>query len=76
MSLFDGDEQRCSEYCAAARRQLEDMLDQRTAELIALRKAAVEHSIASPSKFATMQSALGPWGQRYEPLPLCFFLCF
>ena len=53
------------------------MLDQRTAELIALRKAAVEHSIASPSKFATMQSALGPWGQRCDPvtpLPFALFL--
>ncbi|KAK9834774.1 hypothetical protein WJX74_010161 [Apatococcus lobatus] len=50
----------------AHQQQLEDMLDQRTAELIALRKAAVEHSIASPSKFATMQSALGPWGQREQ----------
>ena len=54
-------------------RQLEDALDQRTAELIALRKAAVEHAAASPIKSAPLQEALGSWGaaaalpQRWAP---------
>lgn len=43
------------------RRRLEDALDSRTAELIALRKAAVEHTAASPIKSAPLQSALGAW---------------
>jgi hypothetical protein len=44
-----------------AHRQLEDALDQRTAEFIALQKAAVEHAVVSPIKSLPLQSALGPW---------------
>lgn len=43
-------------------RRLEDALDQKTAELIALRKAAVEHMGNSPMKSTPLQSALGDWG--------------
>ena len=45
------------------RRQLEDEMDQRTAELIALRKAAVEQVASGPStpKGQALQTALGPW---------------
>ena len=44
-------------------RQLEDALDQRNAELIDLRKAALEHAVASPIKPSShLQSALGAWG--------------
>jgi len=43
-------------------RRLEDALDQKTAELIALRKAAVEHMGTSPLKSTPLQSALGDWG--------------
>jgi hypothetical protein len=32
------------------------------AELISLRKAAVEHAAGSPIKSAPLQSALGAWG--------------
>jgi hypothetical protein len=42
-------------------RQLEDALDQRTAELFALQKAAVEHAAVSPIKSLPLQSALGQW---------------
>eukprot|EP00884_Botryococcus_braunii_P022705 jgi/Botrbrau1/9118/Bobra.0305s0022.1 len=42
-------------------KQLEDALDQRTAEFIALQKAAVEHAVVSPIKLLPLQSALGPW---------------
>ncbi len=42
-------------------RHLEDALDQRTAEFIALQKAAVEHAVVSPIKSLPLQSALGPW---------------
>ena len=52
----------------AARRRLEDALDSRTAELIALRKAAVEHTAASPIKSAPLQSALGAWASGPSPL--------
>lgn len=46
-----------------ARRQLEDAVDQRNAELIDLRKAALEHAVASPIKPSShLQSALGAWG--------------
>jgi hypothetical protein len=50
------------------RRRLEDALDSRTAELIALRKAAVEHAAASPIKSAPLQSALGAWASGPSPL--------
>ena len=50
------------------RRRLEDALDARTAELIALRKAAVEHTAASPIKSAPLQSALGAWASGPSPL--------
>lgn len=43
------------------RRRLEDTLDMRTSELIALRKAAVEHSAVSPVKSAQLALALGAW---------------
>ncbi|KAG1674732.1 hypothetical protein FOA52_013567 [Chlamydomonas sp. UWO 241] len=43
-------------------RQLEDALDGKTAELIALRRAALEHAQGSPVKSAPLQSALGAWG--------------
>ena len=49
-------------------RRLEDALDSRTAELIALRKAAVEHTAASPIKSAPLQSALGAWASGPSPL--------
>ena len=46
-----------------ARRRLQDELDQRSAELIALRKAAVEEQAAAPGLLsAPLQSALGRWG--------------
>ncbi|KAK9805923.1 hypothetical protein WJX73_005541 [Symbiochloris irregularis] len=43
--------------------QLQDEVDVRTAELIALRKAAVEQVAASPAtpRGAALQNALGPW---------------
>jgi len=53
---------------AASLRRLEDALDSRTAELIALRKAAVEHAAASPIKSAPLQSALGAWASAPSPL--------
>ncbi len=43
-------------------RSLEDALDQKTAELIDLRKAALEHAVASPIKSIPLQAALGQWG--------------
>ncbi|KAK3254569.1 hypothetical protein CYMTET_36218, partial [Cymbomonas tetramitiformis] len=43
-------------------RMLEDGLDQKTSELIALRKAAMEHASSSPMKNLELQSALGMWG--------------
>lgn len=43
-------------------RKLEDALDQKTAELIALRKAAVEHAAVSPIKSTPLGKALGDWG--------------
>jgi hypothetical protein len=44
-------------------RRLQDELDQRSAELIALRKAAVEEQAAAPGLLsAPLQSALGRWG--------------
>ncbi|CAL8468827.1 g8368 [Coccomyxa elongata] len=49
-------------------KRLEDALDSRTAELIALRKAAVEHAAASPIKSAPLQSALGAWASGPSPL--------
>ena len=55
--------------CGRLIRRLEDALDARTAELIALRKAAVEHAAASPIKSAPLQSALGPWASS-APSPL------
>lgn len=57
-------------------RRLEDALDSRTAELIALRKAAVEHAAASPIKSAPLQSALGAWASGPSPLGCAhFFMC-
>lgn len=50
-------------------RQLEDSLDQRTAELIALQKAAVEHAVVSPIKSLPLQSALGPWAAGHIRKP-------
>lgn len=50
-------------------RQLEDALDQRTAELIALQKAAVEHAVVSPIKSLPLQSALGPWAAGHVRKP-------
>lgn len=47
-------------------RGLEDALDQRSAELIALRKAAVQQAAAAPAGSAAaapLQSALGRWGE-------------
>lgn len=43
-------------------RQVEDSLDQKTAELIRLRKAAVEQTASSAKKNSTLQTALGDWG--------------
>ena len=54
----------CSEHFMA--RQVEDALDQRTAELIALQKAAVEHAAASPLKSMPLQSALGAWASAAQ----------
>ena len=51
---------------------MEDALDSRTAELIALRKAAVEHTAASPIKSAPLQSALGAWASGPSPLGCAF----
>ncbi|KAK9846008.1 hypothetical protein WJX81_008288 [Elliptochloris bilobata] len=45
----------------AHQKRLEDTLDMRTSELIALRKAAVEHSAVSPVKSAQLALALGAW---------------
>jgi hypothetical protein len=50
-------------------RKLEDALDARTAELIALRKAAVEHSVTSPVKSEPLQTALGDWGSEARGTP-------
>ena len=52
----------CINAPACTRRKLEDALDQKMAELISLRKAAVEHAAGSPVKSAPLQSALGAWG--------------
>lgn len=43
-------------------KDLEDTLDKRTGELFRLRKAAVEHTTASPLKNDALVSALGAWG--------------
>ncbi|GMH40298.1 hypothetical protein BSKO_08202 [Bryopsis sp. KO-2023] len=45
-------------------RQLEDGLDQKTAELIKLRKAAVEQTANSPSQYMSLRSALGDWANN------------
>lgn len=48
-------------------RQLEDALDHKNAELIDLRKAALEHAVASPIKPSShLQSALGAWGNGVQ----------
>jgi len=48
-------------------RQLEDALDHKNAELIDLRKAALEHAVASPIKPSShLQSALGAWGNAVQ----------
>lgn len=54
-----------------ADRKLEDALDQRTSELIALRKAAVEHTAGEAAKGSpiknlagTLHSALGAWANN------------
>lgn len=55
--------------CVWVCRQLEDALDHKNAELIDLRKAALEHAVASPIKPSShLQSALGAWGNAVEPL--------
>ncbi len=53
-------------FCNFIGRALEDALDQRGAELIALRKAAVQQAAAAPGAAADapLQSALGRWGNR------------
>ncbi len=56
-----------SRWRARRRRRLEDTLDLRTSELIALRKAAVEHSAASPVKSAQLALALGAWATGSAP---------
>lgn len=43
-------------------RRLEDALDAKTAELIALRRAAMQHTAESPGGNAQLLSALGAWG--------------
>ena len=45
-----------------AQRKLEDQLDSKSAELIALRKAAMEHNAKSPVQNRKLASALGAWG--------------
>ena len=52
----------CNAPAVTPCRKLEDALDQKMAELISLRKAAVEHAAGSPVKSAPLQSALGAWG--------------
>ncbi|KAL3152938.1 hypothetical protein ABBQ38_012240 [Trebouxia sp. C0009 RCD-2024] len=53
----------------AHQKQLEDALDHKNAELIDLRKAALEHAVASPIKPSShLQSALGAWGNAVDPL--------
>eukprot|EP00803_Ostreobium_quekettii_P003237 evm.model.scf_359.6 EVM.evm.TU.scf_359.6 scf_359:28323-37645(+) len=47
-------------------RQLEDVLDHKTSELIHLRKAAVEHTTTSTTKDTALGSALGEWKQVDE----------
>lgn len=44
-------------------RDLEDTLDQKTSELIRLRKAAVEHTTMSTTKGTPLETALGEWSQ-------------
>lgn len=56
-------------------RRLEDELDQRSAELIALRKAAVEEQAAAPGKSAPLQSALGRWGAGAQVSTVCYARC-
>ena len=48
-------------------RKLEDALDERTAELITLRKAAMEHANMSPMKNSQLQTALDAWGVENGP---------
>ncbi|DBA91171.1 hypothetical protein WJX77_002837 [Trebouxia sp. C0004] len=51
----------------AHQKQLEDALDHKNAELIDLRKAALEHAVASPIKPSShLQSALGAWGNAVQ----------
>ncbi len=52
-------------------RKLEDALDQKTAELIALRKAALEHASASPMKVRAWWARVGrgstaSWSDKLE----------
>mmetsp|Transcript_24055 Transcript_24055/g.75364 ORF Transcript_24055/g.75364 Transcript_24055/m.75364 type:complete len:299 (+) Transcript_24055:1178-2074(+) len=47
-------------------RKIEDALDMKTAELIALRKAAMEHNALSPIKNTQLLNALGAWGVSSE----------
>lgn len=59
---------KASWFCVECR-QLEDALDHKNAELIDLRKAALEHAVASPIKPSShLQSALGAWGNAVDPL--------
>lgn len=48
-------------------RKLEDALDGKSAELIALRKAALEHAAVSPIKNTHLASMLGDWGAPGTP---------
>lgn len=45
-------------------RKLEDALDQKTAELIALRKAALEHAAVSPMKVRRGWCVMSTWCAR------------
>ena len=47
-------------------KDLEDTLDKRTGELFRLRKAAVEHTTASPLKNDALVTALGSWAGGVE----------
>ena len=50
-----------------AQRKLEDQLDSKSADLIALRKAAMEHNAKSPVQNRQLASALGAWGNDAYP---------
>ena len=50
-----------------AQRKLEDQLDSKSADLIALRKAAMEHNAKSPVQNRQLAGALGAWGNDAYP---------